>query len=220
MRKDFLNHSWVRWRYPFRANFNCSLFSTLFIFTANKLTNLTIIISIRGIVEETRKQSLFFFFFKKKDSLDAKQSGWRGEVWIAIAAGCFQMKRSIRKTGFHGTWWSRGFGSILSKGWWWGEERVSTLLYFQQLVFLDDCVTFRFSRISIYFQPEQRNFRSAVRVNPPSLDATGSSTCFPAISSGYRPFLPLRYLFIDRFAAGSRKPLRCTQGGLAIVAAI
>lgn len=119
----------------------------------------------------------------------------------------FSMQRSIRKTGFHGTWWSRGFTSILSKGWWGGGgergKRVSALLYFQQLVFLDDCVTFRSSRISIYFQPEQRNFHSAVRVNPPSLDATSAR---PPVSpqfrrTGYRPFPPLRYLFIDGFAA-------------------
>lgn len=86
-----------------------------------------------------------------------KQSDWewRGMncdsgsiLWL------FSMQRSIRKTGFHETWWSRGFTSILSKGRWGEGERVSTLLYFQQLVFLDDCVTFRSSRISIYFQPE------------------------------------------------------------------
>lgn len=74
---------------------------------------------------------------------------------------------------------------------------------FSSSVFLDDCVTFRSSGISIYFQPEQRNFRSKrtlfvlIHLLSMQLGRSLSSTCFPAISSGYRPFLPLRYLFID-----------------------
>lgn len=123
-----------------------------------------------GVVEKTRKQSLFFFL-KKTLSM---QNNRVGEAWIAIAAGsCFRMQRSIRKTG---TWWSRGFGSILSKGWGGGREgRVSTLLYFQQLsIFrrlrdfplLGDLDLFSARTAKLPFET------NAVRVNPPSLDAT------------------------------------------------
>lgn len=55
-----------------------------------------------------------------------------------------------------------------------------------------------------------RNFRSAVRVNPPSLDATSAR---PPVSpqfrrTGYRPFLPPRYLFIDGFASCTEREKR------------
>lgn len=80
-----------------------------------------------------------------------------GEVWIAIAArfsGCFQCKDRLEKRVS-----TKRDGAVVSprsfpRGGGGRGERVSTLLYFQQLVFLDDCVTFRSSRISIYFQPE------------------------------------------------------------------
>lgn len=132
------------------------------------------------------------------------------------------MQRSIRKTGFHGTWWSRGFTSILSNGG--GGKRVSTLLYFQQLVFLDDCVTFRSSRISIYFQPET-SVPPFVLIHLLWMQrALRSSTCFPAISSNGLPppppsprFPPPAALFIYRricrASCGERdqENLWCTQ---------
>lgn len=115
-----------------------------------------------------------------------------------------------------------------------GGKRVSTLLYFQQLVFLDDCVTFRSSRISIYFQPET-SVPPFVLIHLLWMQrALRSSTCFPAISSNGLPpppppfsplSPPLHYLFIDGFAApraanGIKKTCdarrlgdRCLRGG-------
>lgn len=148
-----------------------------------------------------------------------KQSDWewRGMncdsgsiLWL------FSMQRSIRKTGFHETWWSRGFTSILSKGRWReGGTCIDAIILSAARIFrrLRD-----FPLLADLDLFSARNFRSAVRVNPPSLDATSAR---PPVSpqfrrTGYRPFLPPRYLFIDGFAAprapnGRRENLWCTQ---------
>lgn len=140
-----------------------------------------------------------------------KQSDWewRGMncdsgsiLWL------FSMQRSIRKTGFHETWWSRGFTSILSKGRW-GEGGTCI-----DAIILSAARIFRrlrdFPLLADLDLFSARNFRSAVRVNPPSLDATSAR---PPVSpqfrrTGYRPFLPPRYLFIDGFASCTEREKR------------